>query len=242
MPCSQTGRNKYAATGMDYTTHSLGFKIRKTLRYSRLYGVSRTLMKVKGQYHMKKVYESLPKYPSPTAEHRGQIGLIGCGNYAFSNIAYYLGKNHKGAIRACMDKDINKAASLYEQFGLHYYTDDAGRIVSDPEIKLVFIASNHASHAEYATDCIKAGKHVHIEKPHVVTRDQLDRLMAAMQERSEAKVYLGFNRPRSRLFRNLQEFLAQQSGPLMINWFIAGHEIPDDHWYTVYRQILAFTN
>lgn len=215
---------------MDYTTQALSFKIKKTLRYIRLYGVKRTLMKVKGQYHMKKAYEDLPNL-SPAGVHRGRIGLIGCGNYAFSNIAYYLDKNSRGAIRACMDKDIAKAASLYEGFGLHYYTDDAAKIVSDPHIELVYIASNHASHAEYAIDCIEAGKHVHIEKPHIVTRDQLERLMSAMQANPDVKVYLGFNRPRSKLFRKLQDCLRGQSGPLMINWFIAGHEIPDDHWY-----------
>jgi predicted dehydrogenase len=215
---------------MDYTSQALGFKVRKTLRYARLYGVKRTLMKVKGQYHMKKAYESLPGM-SAAAAHKGRIGLIGCGNYAFSNIAYYLHKSQKSVIRACMDKDINKAASLFEQFGLQYYTDEAKKIISDPEIELVFIASNHASHAEYAIECIRAGKHVHIEKPHVVTGDQLDRLTQAMNENLQAKVFLGFNRPRSKLFEKLQSFLALETGPLMINWFIAGHEIPDDHWY-----------
>lgn len=215
---------------MDYTTQSLGFKIKKTLRYVRLYGVKCTLMKVKGQYHMRKAYETLPDL-SAAGDHKGRIGLIGCGNFAFCNIANYLDKKNKGVIRACMDKDIAKAASLYESFGLHYYTNDAAKIVSDPNIELVYIASNHATHAEYAIDCIKAGKHVHVEKPHIVTRDQLDRLVAAMQAHPDVKVYLGFNRPRSRLFGKLQDFLARQSGPLMINWFIAGHEIPDDHWY-----------
>ena len=26
-------------------------------------------------------------------------------------------------------------------------------------------------------------------------------------------------------------YLSLESGPMMINWFVAGHEIPDDHWY-----------
>jgi len=179
---------------------------------------------------MKKEYETLPEM-TPLAKHEGQVGLIGCGNYAFSNIAYYLHKNQRNMIRGAMDKDINKAASLFERFGLQYYCDDAEKIISDPAIKLVYIASNHASHAEYAIKCIEAGKHVHIEKPHIVSHDQLDRLIAAMNAHPKSKVFLGFNRPRSRLFRKLQTFLAMQSGPLMINWFIAGHEIPDDHWY-----------
>ena len=42
-------------------------------------------------------------------------------------------------------------------------------ILSDPQVKMVFIASNPASHAEYAIACIEAGKNVHIEKPHVTT-------------------------------------------------------------------------
>jgi predicted dehydrogenase len=45
------------------------------------------------------------------------------------------------------------------------------------------------------------------------------------------KVFLGFNRSRSPLFRQLQAALVTQPGPLMINWFIAGHEIEKGHWY-----------
>ena len=37
----------------DYTQAGLAFKIHKTLRYARLFGVWRTLAKVKGQYHVK---------------------------------------------------------------------------------------------------------------------------------------------------------------------------------------------
>lgn len=215
---------------MDYTAESLAFKVRKSLRYTRLYGVQRTLMKVRGQYHMKKNYDVLPAIDK-TAAHEGRVGLIGCGNYAFTNTAFYLNKRKKGCIRACMDKNIARAASLYETFKLKYYTDNAEEIFSDPEIDLVFIGSNHASHAEYAIQAIRAGKHVHIEKPHVVNRDQIDRLILAMKDNPHVKVFLGFNRPRSKLFNELQAIIAREAGPLMINWFVAGHEIPDSHWY-----------
>ena len=56
-------------------------------------------------------------------------------------------------LRGAMDVDIHKAASLYEQFGLRYYSDDAEEIIADPAIDLIYIASNHASHAEYAIIC-----------------------------------------------------------------------------------------
>ena len=84
---------------MDYTTQKLAFRVRKALRYVRLYGPQRTLSKVKGQYHMKRRYTSLPSI-RPVAEHRGHVAIIGCGNIAFSTIAYYLTRNYGPIIRA----------------------------------------------------------------------------------------------------------------------------------------------
>lgn len=214
---------------MDYTAQSLAFKIRKALRYLRLYGLRRTLVKIRGQYHMKRAFPTLPVLPAETRPG-GHVGLIGCGNFAFSNIAYYLRKNHRGAIRAAMDVDPHKAASLFESYGLAYYTEDAERLIADPAIDLVYVASNHASHAEYAIRCLEAGKCVHIEKPHVVNRDQLVRLCRTLQ-RTRGRVGLGFNRPGSRIGQRIQRALAGQPGPMMLNWFIAGHEIAPDHWY-----------
>lgn len=214
---------------MDYTTTSLSFRMRKALRYARLYGLSRTLVKVRGQYHMRARFDPLPAVPEPPPPG-GHVGLIGCGNFAFSNIAYYLRKNYGAVVRAAMDVDPHKAASLARSYGLRYYTDDAERVISDPAIDLLFIASNHASHAEYAIRALEAGKSVHIEKPHVVSADQLLRLCRAMSA-SAGRVGLGFNRPGSRLGRAILQHLASQSGPAMLNWFLAGHELPPDHWY-----------
>lgn len=214
---------------MDYTTQGLAFKVRKALRYVRLYGPQRTLIKVKGQYHMKKRYASLPAIPQ-NRKQGGHVGIIGCGNFAFSNIAYYLRKNYGDVIRGAMDIDVHKAASLYQQYGLSYYTDDPEKILSDPAIDLVYIASNHASHAEYAIAALARGKSVHIEKPHVVREEQLERLCDAMA-RSTGRVTLGFNRPLSGIGQRIKAHLASQTGPVMFNWFIAGHEIAPEHWY-----------
>jgi predicted dehydrogenase len=188
-------------------------------------------MKVKGQYHMKCEYDILPAIRENNYRPKAHVGIIGCGNYSFTTIAYYLNKSSQGLIRGVMDVDIHKAASLFERYDVNYYTDDVDKIINDNDIDLVYIASNHASHAEYAIRCIEAGKHVHIEKPHVVSEEQLARLIFAMQTYPKSKVFLGFNRPRSLLFKTLHSLLAKEFGPLMINWFVAGHEIPDDHWY-----------
>lgn len=214
---------------MDYTIQPFTFRLRKVLRYIRLYGIRRTMAKIEAQYHMKKRYERLPAIRCDGSNGR-HVGIIGCGKFAFSVIAYYLKKNYGNVIRAAMDIDINRAASLFEKYHLDYYTDDAAKLISDPAIDLIFISSNHASHAEYAIQALEFGKNVHIEKPHVVSEEQLIRLCSAMMN-SKGKVTLGFNRPNSLIGQLIKRYLDSQSGPAMYNWFVAGHEIPPDHWY-----------
>lgn len=213
---------------MDYTRQPLLFKLRKAARYVRLYGLRRTLVKVRGQYHARRKFDVLP--PAREGRSGRHVGIIGCGNFAFSNIAYYLKKNYGAVIRGVMDPSLHKAASLFDEYDADYYTDDVTRLTDDPAVDLLFIASNHASHAEYAIEALKRGKSVHIEKPHVVRREQLTRLCDAMRQ-SSGRVALGFNRPNSRFGREIRKQLFSQSGASMMNWFIAGHEIPSDHWY-----------
>ena len=213
---------------MDYTKKNLSFKIKKAIRYTRLYGISRTLQKIRSQYHMNKAYETLPAFKERSDKRH--VAIIGCGNFAFSTIAYYLKKNYGSVIKACCDTNINRAASLFEAYDLDYYTDNVDRIFNDPKIDLVYVASNHASHAEYAIEAVKRGKHVHIEKPHVVSEDQLNRLLKAMKL-SESKVSLGFNRPYSPIGQKIKKSLDAEEGSSMLNWFIAGHAIDPDHWY-----------
>jgi predicted dehydrogenase len=214
---------------VDYLRQPLSFKLRKALRYVRLYGPGRTAVKARSHYHMERRLEPLPEQRE-LRESTRHVGILGCGKFAYAQIAYYLTAKHGKVIRAAMDTDVHRAASLFRRYGLDYYTDDAARLLDDPQIDLIYIASNHASHAEYAIAALERGKHVHIEKPHVVSEDQLFRLRDAM-EASDGKVALGFNRPLSAIGREIKRRLDEQAGPSMLNWFVAGHEIPSDHWY-----------
>jgi predicted dehydrogenase len=186
-------------------------------------------MKVRGQYHLSREYKKLP----PTHSGRpsvATVGIIGCGNFAFATIAYYLRQTYGAVLRGAMDIDINRAASLCEAFDMDYYTDDATDVLDDDQTRLIYIASNHASHAEYAIQALDRGKHVHIEKPHVVTESQLERLVSTMHK-YPGRTSLGFNRPNSPLGLEVKRRLDAESGSAMFNWFVAGHELPTDHWY-----------
>jgi predicted dehydrogenase len=213
---------------MNYFQQPLAFKLRKVWRYVRLYGPSRTYVKVRGQLHMSRSPNVLHAVGAPTPQQ--SVGIIGCGNYAFSNIAYYLTRTCGNVIGGCMDIDRSRAASLSRYYRVPLYTDSAEELLDNPLIRLVYIASNHGSHAEYAIAALRRGKDVYIEKPHVVSADQLERLVAAIAE-TAGKVFLGFNRPGSRFGMLIRSHLENESGPAIYNWFVAGHDIPPDHWY-----------
>jgi predicted dehydrogenase len=212
------------------------FKLKKVARYVKLYGLSRTWVKIRAHRHLKSgnLFTGLrwtnPHCRQPNTPNRN-VALIGCGSFAFANIAYYLSKRNVDFLRVTYDVERSRSLSLCKRYGGAYVVDDWHEILLDPLVRGVFIATNHASHADYAVACIKAGKHVHIEKPHVVSKSQLDLLLAAMRQRPDVKVFLGFNRPRSNLFQTLRDNLKNETGSLMINWFIVGHEIKDSHWY-----------
>ena len=163
----------------DYTARPLSFKVKKALRYTRMYGVRRTLSIIRGQYNMKRTHATLPAVagqPGKTGKH---VGLIGCGIFGFGVVGYFLEKNQGKVIRAVLDNDANRAASFYQRYGLDYYTTDPDRFFSDPEIDLVYIASDHLSHAEYAIRALELGCDVLIEKPLTTSVEDCDRVIEA---------------------------------------------------------------
>jgi predicted dehydrogenase len=214
---------------MDYLQQPALFKIKKVSRYVLLYGVRRTYMKAISQLHLKRRYDRLPE-PAVSLRPSQTVGVIGCGKFAFTTIAYYLRRRFGNVIAICMDLDVHRAASMSRHYRIPAYSSNARDVIKLPQVTLIYIASNHASHAEYAIEALEADKNVFIEKPHVVSEDQLLRLAGAMS-RSRGKVFLGFNRPGSRFGRLIRQYLERESGAGMYNWFVAGHAIDPNHWY-----------
>jgi len=207
----------------------------KVLRYIKMVGISRTLSKINGTYHLKahlgfsgNYWDNSKRNP---ASKKSSVAIIGCGYFAYANIAYYLRKENKQFLRCTMDSDNARARSLCSKYNGDYSSSDLQIILDDPQVKIVYICTKHSFHADYAIKCIEAGKDVHIEKPHVINYEQLEKLSQAIKNHSNVKVFLGFNRPKSRLFKKLCSQLDNYSGGLMINWFLVGHYLEADHWY-----------
>ncbi|WP_441000664.1 Gfo/Idh/MocA family protein [Fodinibius sp. SL11] len=202
-------------------------KISKVIRYCSIYGLKRTVNKVSGRLRRFNIFN--PKY----LKKEPKIGLVGCGQFQFSTIAYYLSRGWTNKFSFCYDIDQKKSKTLAEYYSIPEVLDEENELYNRNREDLVYIASNHASHTPYAIKFLNNGIDVFSEKPISVSFEQFDRLLEVL-EKSNNDFYVGYNRPYSPAvtdLRNRYNELHTDEGRFTLNCFISAHDIPKDHWY-----------
>ena len=92
-------------------------------------------------------------------------GIIGCGNVTEvkSGPAYQQVEGFQ--VKAVMRRDLEKARDYAKRHGVEKVYGEAERLINDPEIDAVYIATPPDSHMYYALQIADAGKPCCIEKP-----------------------------------------------------------------------------
>lgn len=202
-------------------------KLVKVYRYSRILGLKRTIIKIFGRLRKK----AFPVCLLFGLKRRiFDCGVIGCGQFSFSTILYFLYDRTHHGVSVCYDTNRAAAESLARFYDIPKIAADMKDFYSVPGLKRVFIASDHATHAPYAIETLKHGLNVHLEKPIAISMEQLDALLAA-QKTAKGHIYCGYNRPYSAAIRTLAADVKKRREPFSLNMHIAGHMIPPDHWY-----------
>lgn len=199
-------------------------KIIKTFRYFRLVGIRRTILKICGRMRM-----DLPLFCF-FFRKKPRIGVIGCGQFAFSTIGYFVYAKTRESFALCFDIDSNAAKSFSSFFHGCKMVQTADEIISDPSVEIIYIASDHYSHTPYAVSALNHGKKIHLEKPISVSDSQWILLKDAIRQHPD-HIYVGYNRPFSPAVQRIDLHIKQTHSPVVLNCFIAGHRLPLDHWY-----------
>lgn len=92
------------------------------------------------------------------------IAVIGAG-YWGPNLVRNAVTNPSTSLRWVCDVDLARAESLASTYARVGATDDLRRVLDDPAVEAVAIATPASTHAALAIEAVKAGKHVVIEKP-----------------------------------------------------------------------------
>jgi len=128
------------------------------------------------------------------APGRVRLGVIGCGNYATTMLLPHLKQRPDVELIEVATTTALSAANARAKFGFARVSTDFQRVLVDPEINAVLIATRHDSHARIVCEALRAGKAVFVEKPLAVTAEQLAAVRDTIAETGNDRLMVGFNR------------------------------------------------
>ena len=100
-----------------------------------------------------------------------RFGFIGCGGIGklhVSNSKFVPGMD----VVAFADLDTSRADGFLQEFGGEYSTTMPERLIEDPTLDGVMIATGEKHHPRLCIAAAKAGKHIFVEKPIAITVEE----------------------------------------------------------------------
>ena len=133
-------------------------------------------------------------------------GIIGCGNVTEkkSGPAFY--KADGSELVAVMRRDGEKAKDYAERHNVAKWYDEADKLINDPDVNAVYVATPPSTHAEYTIKAAQAGKPVYVEKPMALNYDQCQEMIKAC-DKANVPLYVAYYRRRLPDFVKVKELV-----------------------------------
>ena len=133
-------------------------------------------------------------------------GIIGAGDVCEikSGPAFSLVNNSR--LVAVMRRNADKAADYAKRHSVEKWYDNAEKLINDPEINAIYIATPPDSHMIYTLMSANAGKPVYVEKPMARTYDECVQMVEAC-EKAGVPLFVAYYRRRLPNFLKIRELL-----------------------------------
>ena len=159
------------------------------------------------------------------------ISFVGAGNYAKAVLLPALVKESKISMQSVVTSTGPSAQRTGERFGFATCGTDASEVFADDAVDLVFVTTQHDTHATLAEQALRADKAVWLEKPVGLTMEEVDATLRAAEE-NDGFLMVGYNRRFSSHARAVREAFAKRSGPMAIQYVVAAGATPGGTWLT----------
>jgi predicted dehydrogenase/threonine dehydrogenase-like Zn-dependent dehydrogenase len=217
------------------TTHRFPLA-RAAEAYSMIYTAAETYAGVILEYDLSRPQEklisvSVAPEPRKTSDSLG-VGFVGAGNYASVHLLPHLKSNQNVRLVGVASATGLNAKQKAERFGFGYCATEIKPLLEDQSLDAIFIGSRHGTHADFTIQALNAGKHVFVEKPMVVTEEQLDAVIAAYQKanaKQSTGLMVGFNRRFAPMVVRLREAFAS-AGALQMTYRVNSGNISTSTW------------
>jgi hypothetical protein len=223
--------------------------------YARISGDSSTLgvvLKYSGQPETGQTVSIIQKPSKP--ESACVAAMIGAGNFAKMTMGPALAKTTARLKYVSARTNGAAARHIAEKYHFENATTDTDAIWDDPEVNTVFITTGHNSHASLVKKGLESGKHVFVEKPLCLTKEELNSIIETCNNLSFSSLQppvsslqppvsslhssssrlpsliVGFNRRFSPHIQKIKQLLAGRGEPLAMNFTCNAGIIPPDVW------------
>lgn len=164
---------------------------------------------------------------------RSLSAIIGAGNFAKAAMIPGLIKAGIPVKYVCSKGGLS-GTILARKFNIPNSTTDIEQILNDNDVKTVFIATRHDSHAFLCEKALKSGKHVFVEKPLAVSMTQLERVVQVLDEQhtidKDISITVGFNRRFSPFIKKLINALGSPVPMINAVFTMNAGALPSKHW------------
>jgi predicted dehydrogenase/threonine dehydrogenase-like Zn-dependent dehydrogenase len=174
-----------------------------------------------------------------------RLDVIGAGNFARTMLLPHLqGKirfgtvvNHTALSANHVKTKFGFAEAATDYAGLfgasNSDSEHAGTETGAP--RAVMVATRHHLHAPIVKAALAANRHVFVEKPLCLTRDELAGIDAALAK-SSGSVQVGFNRRFAPASVELQKVIRAAAGPKTASFRVVPGKLDPAHWYANYAE------
>ena len=170
-----------------------------------------------------------PKAKRAASGEKIRLGLIGAGNFVRSTMLPIMKETGLFEFRGLATTGGVGGAQANDGTPFGYTTNNYQELLSDPEIDLIAVSTQHNSHAKFVIEALKAGKNVYCEKPLCLTLDELTAIKEAY-EQSEGELFVGLNRRHAPLIQQIKREMKTDQIPAVYDFIGNAGFIPKDHW------------
>jgi predicted dehydrogenase/threonine dehydrogenase-like Zn-dependent dehydrogenase len=174
-----------------------------------------------------RVVEIRPGVARPARERLG-VAFVGAGNYALAHLLPHL-RGRDVELRCLVGATGPRTRSTAERYGFARCATELDAALEDDGVHAVFIATRHALHAELVARALRAGRHVFVEKPLVVSEEQLAGVREAHRAGGGAALMVGLNRRFAPMVSEAKEAL-RGAGALQMIYRVNSGPIPPGTW------------
>jgi predicted dehydrogenase len=161
------------------------------------------------------------------------VGCIGAGNYGGRKLIPALARAGANLHTVVTTNGVN-AVHYGKKFGFANASTNTVELFAQKEVNTLVIATRHDSHARFAAEALRGGRHVYVEKPLALNREELAEVETAYTQsaaQGAAPILLvGFNRRFSPHVQRMREMLRATRGPKSLSLLMNAGAIPPEHW------------